>query len=240
MINKEMYLVHDRVWYSDINMKGNLGVVPLVDHFQNGAYANAADLGHSVSVLSKEKKAWLLASWNIYIKRYPKLDEKIILGTGPYNFKGILGYRNNCMWDENEELIAWADAIWFFFDGNQGRPVRPTPSDSFERYNMIEGIEMEHEPRKIFLPDEMTTYPPRQVDWRTIDTNQHVNNSQYVGMALDVLDRFMEPRHIRVEYVKAAVLGDMIVPRVGEKDGRIVVDLSDGNGQTYASVEIEE
>lgn len=240
MINREMYLVEDRVWYSDINKNGNLGVVPLVDHFQNGAYANAADLGHSVSNLEKDKKAWLLASWNIYIKRYPKLDEKITLGTGPHGFKGIMGYRNNCMWDANEELIAWAEAIWFFFDGNCGKPVRPAPEDSFERYKLITPIEMEHEPRKIFLPEDMKTYPERKVDWRTIDTNQHVNNSQYIGIALDVLDRFMEPSHIRVEYVKAAVEGDIIIPRVGDNNGRIVVDLSNPSGQTYAAVEFEE
>ena len=49
----------------------------------------------------------------------------------------------------------------------------------------------------------------------------------------------MEPKHIRVEYVKAAVLGDIIVPRVGENNGRKVVDLADENGQTYAAIEFE-
>ena len=239
MIEKDMYLINDRVWYSDINKKGELSVVALIDHFQNAAYANSADLGHDVAHLSQYKRAWLLASWNVYVKRYPKLDEKITHGTAASAFKGIIGYRDHCKWDESGDLIAWGEAQWFFYDGIAGKPIRPTPADSTELYNMHPHIEMQDEVRKIKIPEELEDKEAVVAGWRQIDTNDHVNNSQYVGIALDSLGEFVSPSHIRVEYIKAAVAGDIIIPRVGVREGRTVISLENPEGGTYAVVEVE-
>ena len=51
-----------------------------------------------------------------------------------------------------------------------------------------------------------------------IDTNHHVNNAQYVEIAREVIaGRTFHPG-TWVEYKKAAVLGDQIIPRVSVED----------------------
>ena len=58
---------------------------------------------------------------------------------------------------------------------------------------------MEYAPRKIALPKDaepMDAFPVRKYH---IDTNEHVNNCQYVQMALEVLKERMEVRQLRVE-----------------------------------------
>ena len=73
-----------------------------------------------------------------------------------------------------------------------------------------------------------------------IDTNEHVNNCQYVQMALEVLGREPDIRQVRVEYRKSAVYKDIILPRVAQEDSRTVVSLGDAQGKPYAIVELKE
>ena len=67
--------------------------------------------------------------------------------------------------------------------------------------------------------------------------NEHVNNCQYVQMALESLPKDKEVHQMRVEYKKSAVYGDMIYPRIAAEDDRTVVELCDENAKPYAVIE---
>ena len=47
-----------------------------------------------------------------------------------------------------------------------------------------------------------------------LDTNHHVNNSQYVEIAKDAIPVGLKIREIRADYKKAARLGDTVIPRI--------------------------
>ena len=70
-----------------------------------------------------------------------------------------------------------------------------------------------------------------------IDTNEHVNNCQYVQMALEAVEKELNVHQVRVEYKRSAVYNDSILPRVAEEDNRTVVELCDPEGHIYAVVE---
>ena len=72
-----------------------------------------------------------------------------------------------------------------------------------------------------------------------IDTNEHVNNCQYVQMAMEMLPGDISVHQLRVDYKKSAVLGDMIFPKVSEEAERTVVELCDETGKPYAVVEMK-
>ena len=78
------------------------------------------------------------------------------------------------------------------------------------------------------------TFPVRKYH---IDTNNHVNNCQYVQMALEVLQKDIKVRQVRVEYKKSAVYGDVILPKLAEEKKRTVVELCDMDEHPYAVVE---
>lgn len=71
-----------------------------------------------------------------------------------------------------------------------------------------------------------------------IDTNEHVNNSQYVQMALEMLPGDICVRQVRVDYKKSAVLGDIIYPGTAVEPDRIVTELCDDDKKTYAVIEM--
>ena len=87
------------------------------------------------------------------------------------------------------------------------------------------------------LPEELeegTAFPVRKYH---IDTNEHVNNCQYVQMALETLGEELLVRKVsRVQ--RSAVLGDMIYPRTAREEERTVVELCNAEGKPYAVMEL--
>ena len=140
------------------------------------------------------------------------------------------------MTDENGNDVAYANSLWVYMDIERGRPARPDESE-IAPYGTGEPYEMIYESRKIPLPtesEELESFPVRRYH---IDTNEHVNNCQYVQMALESLPKDKEVHQMRVEYKKSAVYGDMIYPRIAAEDDRTVVELCDENAKPYAVIE---
>ena len=97
---------------------------------------------------------------------------------------------------------------------------------------------MDYAPRKIKLPGNGLECEPFVVREYHLDTNHHVNNRQYVQMAMEFLDREAKVRELRVEYKKQAVLGDVMIPVVyKEGDKEVIVSLNAEDGKPFAIVQ---
>lgn len=69
-----------------------------------------------------------------------------------------------------------------------------------------------------------------------IDTNHHMNNTRYVQVAMEYVPKEFRTMEVRVEYKKAAMCRDVIVPHVTIEDPRVTVALCAPDGQLYAVV----
>lgn len=190
-------------------------------------------IGH----LTDHHRAWWLSSWNIVIDRYPLLGEEIAIATWPYDFRGFYGYRNFTICDSKGEYLVRADSVWFHFDTEQGRPMKVEEEDI--RGYMIDGeerLDMEAAPRKLAVPFQYEEGKAVVVARHQIDTNHHVNNAHYVELAAEAVPPGLLVDRIRVEYKKAAVLDDVICPRISRITAGYTVALCDQDGETYAAV----
>ncbi|HJC90231.1 MAG TPA: acyl-[acyl-carrier-protein] thioesterase [Candidatus Mediterraneibacter excrementigallinarum] len=233
-----MYEFDGRVRYSEIDHTGKMTLPALINYFQDCSTFHSEEAGLGMERLKAEKKAWILSYWQVIVERYPGLGEKITTGTFATEFKGLYGNRNFYMKDAEGRRIACANSIWVFMDLEKGRPARPS-EEHIRPYGTEEPLDMPYEGRKILMPEhcvEMESFPVRKYH---IDTNEHVNNCQYVQMALEVLPREMKVRQLRVDYKKSAVRGDTIYPKVAQETERTVVELCDGDGKPYAVVELK-
>lgn len=98
---------------------------------------------------------------------------------------------------------------------------------------------MEYAPRKIDIPKELKIYDRFTVIKSNIDTNDHVNNGQYIKMAEEYLPPNFEIKQLRAEYRMSALLGDIIVPMVNEAKDTCTVVLADTKGNPYTVIEFE-
>lgn len=233
-----MYSFNSRVRYSETDTDARLSVTGIMNYFQDCSTFHSEDAGVGLSYLEKEKKGWLLSSWQIVIGRRPCLGEEITVATWPYEFKGIYGMRNFAILDQKKNYLVKANSCWFLVDAETGKPIRVREEDVAAYGEEEPKLAMDYAPRKIVLPAELTEKKRMPVMKHQLDTNHHVNNAQYVDMALEVLPEGAEVVQIRAEYKKAAVFGDTVVLMSGKTGDAYAVSLQDEIGQIFANVEL--
>lgn len=234
-----MYAFESRIRYSETDSGGKLSPEGLLNYFQDCSTFHSEDLGLGVSYLKEQGMAWVLSSWQISVSRYPELGEKVSVGTFPYEFKGYFGYRNFCMKDESGTYLARANSLWTLLDICGMHPAKPTPL-MLERYVLEEKLDMGYASRKIALPRDGRAEAAIEVHARHLDTNHHVNNVQFVRIAMDHLPDGFRIGQLRAEYKKQAFLHEVLYPFVSEEGGRVVVSLRDAEGGIYVNVEFQE
>ena len=230
-----MYQLKSKVRYSEADKNNTLTYHALLNYLQDASTLHSEELGESGAELLKKNMAWVLSFWQICIEDMPKLSEDITVSTWPYSTKGLFGLRNFCVDNAEDEHIVKANSIWVLIDPNSGRPIRISEEVS-SHYPDEPKLEMDYCDRKIVTPDTYTEMEPIQVPKYFIDTNNHMNNGKYVMVAESFLPDDFMVREIRVEYKTAAVLGDVLYPRVTIEEKMVTVVLVNEKGNAYATV----
>ncbi len=234
-----MYCFNSRIRYSECGSNCALRLEALLNYFQDASTFQSEELGAGFAYLVPKNLVWVLASWQIVINRYPKLGEKVVIGTHPHDFKGFLGSRNFCMMTENGEMLAKANSLWTLLNFDTMKPV-VAPEELTSKYQVEPPLDMEYAGRKIRIEGEEVPGDPIVVRKQHLDSNYHVNNAQYISMAVDCLPEGFTIGGLRVEYKKQAHLNDVLLPFVIRQDDRIVVSLRDETGVVYVNAEFIE
>jgi acyl-ACP thioesterase len=231
-----MYTMKSNIRYSECGADNKLKIPALINYFQDCTTENSEKIGAGYTYLKRKKRAWILNAWNISIFRRPEVGESVEISTWATGFKGVFGPRDFQMKTAKGELLACAKTLWVYLDTESGRPTKPT-EEEMAAYQVEPSFSEEIITRKLKLPEEMEYADTFPVGRYQIDTNQHVNNSQYVQVACEVIPGDYSVKEVRVEYRKAAVFGDVFVVKQKEEEGKIVVSLCDEEDIPYAIVE---
>lgn len=231
-----MYTWDSRVRFSEVGEDKRLTLDGVLNYFQDCSTFQSEDLGNGMEAVEALHRIWVLNAWQIIVNEYPKLGEKIVTGTWPYEFNRFFGSRNFIMYGEDGRVLAYANSLWTYLNSENGRPVR-VDDEILNLYQMEPKYDMEYADRKINLPETMESRKKFPVEVYHLDTNHHVNNGQYVKMAGAYLPQDFHITQMRAEYKKSALLGDMIYPRVYTEEDRVTVSLEDECGISYAIIE---
>lgn len=233
-----MYTHQRRVTYSEISMQGFADIAQIAEYFQDCSVFQSEVLGMGMDYLAEHHLAWLLASWQIDVKTYPEMGSEVSVSTWPYKFDAAFGYRNFMLQDETGNRLAVANSQWILVDTESGHVVRITPEIA-AHYPMEEKADMTYAPRKIAFREEKEQQAAISVPKAFIDTNQHMNNAQYIRTALEYVPEDFHIYQVRVEYKKAAVLHEQLYPSVYRDAQTVKVLLGDEDGHPYAVVEFK-
>ena len=235
-----MYSFKGRVRYSETDSNENLTLIAILNYFQDCSTFHSEDLGVGMDVLKEMGHFWVLNYWQIDVYRYPYLCEEIEIGTQAYDCRGFLGYRNFYMNDKDGKRAAAANTLWTYLDMESSKPMH-IPEKITNAYGKDEKLDMDYEPRKIKFPEDAVKREeePFEVKRQHLDANNHVNNGQYVQMALDYLKSDLKVDRMRAEYKMQALLGDMVYPVIYEADDYTAVSLNKEDGNPYAVVEFK-
>lgn len=244
-----MYSFDSRIRYSECDSSCRLTMAALVNYLQDAVSFHSEDLGAGVSRYAENGNGWVLSAWQIVMDRMPQFCEKVKICTQPYDFKGFYGMRNFWIEDQQGNKLVKANSLWVYVDTKTGKPVKVSEQE-INLYGFGDKLEMDYAPRKISVQTELLAAEKIEVHSHMIDTNNHVNNGQYIRIAEELLGYAKEAAadstvykgltritQIRAEYKKQAVLGDIMYPYYAFADNNFYVDLRDADGATYAIME---
>lgn len=217
-----VYSFQGRVRYSETDETGTLTLGAMLDYLQDCALFQCESLGVGIDHVRETGLSWLLAAWQIQVVRRPRFNEQITVSTWATSFKGLIARRNFLISSSQGEELVRADSMWFMYQASEDRAIRP-PQNEVEVYAAdLRAAPLPLPPMRRRIPVEGEGVPgePIVVTRAYIDTNHHVNNEQYVQMALEAVPSQVgdEVRWLEVQYISAAHLGDVVVPVVRHQE----------------------
>lgn len=236
-----MYSFSGRVRYSECDETGRLSLVSAMNYLQDCSTFQSAELGQGIGSLTERGLVWVLANWAIEVTRLPRFGEKIRVSTWCYEMSRAHALRNFRIEDESGAALVSADSQWFVFDVVGGHAAR-VPDDQRVYLSDEPRLDMAPLARRIRVNGEGEAAPCVKVAQSYLDTNHHVNNAQYVRLALDALESLGHEAplgRIQVQYRSMALLGDVVAARAFACEGGWDVVLADEAGSTYAIVRLQ-
>lgn len=232
-----MYTYNKKILFSDIDCNSKMTVDGILNAMQDCVNINSESIGRGIDYMMEKKRTWFAISWNIEIRRFPKMFEDVVVKTWPYDFSSSMGMRNVIITDSCGNDIICADSLWTLMDMNTGRPTKIEEEDRLG-YDVEEKYPMESLGRKIKLPKEMEVIDTVTVRKSDIDYNGHMSNGKYIQIADEYMDFDVNISRIRVEYKSQSKYQEKILIKHAIEDGRhVIVMVGEEAGDTKAVVE---
>ena len=180
--------------------------------------------------------AQLLASRQVEIIREPEFREELTVTTSVYDMKGMFGYRNTFIYDANGNPCYKTWSMGAFIDKSTGK-LKRVDEEAVSTMKIEPKLDMNYKDRRIVLPKEVgVNASPITVLRADIDYNKHLNNTNYVRMAMELLPEDFKVKGLRVEYKTPAKLSEMLTPVIYNSGDTIIISLKSG-GAVCANIE---
>lgn len=235
-----MFTLEEYVTTSRTDESGKLKLVSAVDMMQDCSQL----WQRTESVFDKYYKenglSQLLISRQMDILRMPEFGEKLTISTTVYHCENFHGYRNTIIYDEKHEpcIASWIAGVCVHIETNRLRKMPPEIASSLI---FDPKFDMEYLDRKIRIPNEkVTEFNPVRVTYDDIDMNRHMNNAQYIRIAVELLPCDFKVDRLRVEYKMPAKYGAILYPLFIKAEKMYFISLVDENKQPYAIMEFSQ
>ena len=231
-----MYSLHFKVTTSTCDSEGRLKLYSALQMMQDCSEMWIDSEPGIQQFFTEQNMTQLLASRVVEIARVPCYKEELTVTTSVYDMKPMFGFRNTFIYDASGEPCYRTWSMGAFVDKSTGK-LKRVGADAIASMNIEPQLEMNYGDRRIILPKEGgVASDPIPVLRADIDYNKHVNNANYVRMAMELLPEGFEVKGLRLEYRIPAKLGDTLQPVVYHLGETIVVSL-DIQGESSAIVE---
>lgn len=178
----------------EVDLLKHLTVQNICKYFQEAAWKHAESLGVGFSDLIPKGKLWVLSRIAISISRLPQWGETIKLRTWPCGFKSVFAQREFEIIDSEDRAIISGSSAWIIIDKNSRRPQRVEqftsriPEVSNKNRFGIEALKVGE------IKDKDQGMIVRSV-YSDLDMNGHVNNTRYIGWAIDTYNKEFHLTH---------------------------------------------
>ena len=221
-----MYTLNYKVTTSCCNCEGKLKLYSALQMMQDCSEMWIDSEPTARKFFTDNNMTQLLATRQVEVLRVPSYKEDLTVTTSIYEVMPMYGFRNTFIRDAQGEPCYRTWSMGAFVDLSTGKLAR-IADDAIASLKLDPKQEMNYRGRRIILPkQEGTVIEPVSVMRADIDYNRHMNNANYVRIAMELLPEGFEVRDMRVEYRIAAKLGDLLSPTLHPIGGGYIVALA--------------
>ena len=228
MNKNNMYSLKYKVTTSTCNSEGRLKLFSALQMMQDCSEMWIDSEPGVKQYFTEQNMAQLLATRQVEIVRMPEYKEELTVTTSVYGMKPMFGFRNTFIYDAQGKPCYKTWSMGAFVDKAAGK-LKRVDDATIQSMTLDPKLDMDYKDRRIILPkDGGEIIEPIKVLRADIDYNKHMNNANYVRMAMELLPEDFVVTGLRVEYRVAAKLGDTLVPTIYRHDKVIIISLSIG------------
>ena len=234
-----MYSLNYKVTTSTCDSEGRLKLYSALQMMQDCSEMWIDSEPDVKQYFKEQNMAQLLATRQVEILRIPEYKENLTVTTSVYGMKPMFGFRNTFIYDSEGKPCYRTWSMGAFVDKTAGK-LKRVDDATIASMTLEPQLEMNYKDRRIILPkapiereksdacidssereevrpkvkERSEVLDPIKVLRADIDYNKHMNNANYVRVAMELLPENFKVQGLRVEYRVAAKLGDVLIPTV--------------------------
>lgn len=176
---------HYRVRHYECDANGHLNHANYLRYMEEAAFEASAAVGYSRARFEALGTLWLARETYIEYLHPLYYGDEVRIVTWAADFRQVRSIRKYEFY-RGEELVAQAQTDWVYLDRQTGRPatIPPEMIRAFSGDGAVETLARPAFPQAPPAPAGVFELAKR-VEWRDIDTAQHVNNAVYLSYAED-------------------------------------------------------
>lgn len=160
------------------------------------------ELGLGDDVMNEMGYSWIILQYEFHIERMPQFKETIEIETFAEEYNKLFCYRNFIVRDEDGNELVKVETTFALIDREKRKMAR-LPQDVLDPYEATFNKRLKRTPKPHGVNHETAQSKTYHVRYFDIDTNQHVNNSQYLNWVLDSLgSEFLTSHHLTYGNIK--------------------------------------
>lgn len=201
--------------YFEMDEFGLASPTTMLTLLEETAADHCYSINHSLYQLAAQNIGWVLISGVMQMEKYPSYKEKITIRTWLSKYSTIRGFRENIVYDEQNNIIGRARGLWIFFDINTRRPIRIF-DDIIEKWSFCNKESMNHNITKKIKPIENPDYELKfKINKYDTDMIKHLNNIRYLQWAIESIpDKIIDDYYLHSidgRFVAEAHYGQTII-----------------------------
>jgi len=171
--------------YFEMNEFGIASPTTILTLLEETAADHCYFINHSLYQLAEQNIGWVLISGVMQMERYPSYKEKITIRTWLSKYTTIKGFRENIIYDEQNNIIGRSKGLWIFFDIGRRRPIKIF-DDIKEKWSFCNEESIDYNiSKKIKAIENSDCELKFKVNRYDTDMIKHVNNIRYLQWVIE-------------------------------------------------------
>ena len=178
-----IYTSKYKVLFEDTDKNLEIKNTVLMRYLIDSAGMHSEQAGYGISNVQKTHIVFLLTGWQVKILKHPKLLDEVIVKTWPETLSHSLSTRNFEVYVQ-DELVALASTKWIMVN-SETHAVMSVTEEITNAYGPIKQAVFDKPIPKLQIPDYFDDSYDYIIKRRDIDSNNHVNNLNYLDIACE-------------------------------------------------------